>query len=102
MQNVSKAGPDFNPLEEVSDFPSSVPDGLREFLCMVDLHHALERLEHTAVQERVTVEEYRTVEAKATQFFAELLKKYPSRIAREAQSAVANALFSLDFVNEPG
>jgi hypothetical protein len=60
------------------------------------LQIALVRLEQTADRNRVTIEGYRAVESAAFSLFSGLLQSMHPSIAREAQSAIHNALFLLD------
>jgi hypothetical protein len=75
---------------------SETPQNLKPHQDLENLRQALATLEQTAHLNRVTVEGYRAVESAAFSLFLELLRPLPAPIAREAQSAVNNALFLID------
>jgi hypothetical protein len=93
MKNVAGNDENFN-TEPLSDTDW---EGIQEYFSFVELHHALDHLAHTAQPHGVMIEDYKAVQAKASEFFAQLFKHYPANVAREAQSAMSNALFSLEF-----
>jgi hypothetical protein len=69
---------------------------LNTFSLFFEFALALEELERTSFLNRVTVKSYSSVQLSAASLFSDLLKALPPRVAREAQSAIQNALFSLD------
>jgi hypothetical protein len=75
---------------------AETPPNLKPHQDLENLRQALAALEQTADRNRVTIEGYRAVEAAAFSLFSGLLKPMHPSIAREAQSAIHNALFLLD------
>ncbi len=69
---------------------------LRPFMLFFEFFLTLEDLERNSLSERVTIQAYSAVQMAAASLFSVLLKALPPRVAREAQSAIQNALFSLD------
>jgi hypothetical protein len=88
--NPQECNPD-TPLE-----PSPIMGRIEDLNRFVNLCYALDHLEGSTTHNRVTIEAYKDLQAQAVQLFAGLFKPLPPAVAREAQSAISNALFSLD------
>ena len=69
---------------------------IQRAIVLTDLCTILEELESLPREARVTAQAYSAVQSAAASLFSELFKALPPRVAREAQSAIQNALFSLD------
>jgi hypothetical protein len=100
-QNLAEQSLNYKPLDSIAvgDDTTSAKESL-DIVRVEQLREAVLNLERTASGQRVTLFEYRTVETVAAEFFADLLRGLPFNLAREAQSAMSNALFSLE-LTEP-
>ncbi len=93
---LANNGLEIKPLTSVSVCRITASDHKTQTLSLIAaVYEALVGLEDTATPQGVLIGRYRAVEE--AELFAQLLNGYLPRVAQEAQSAIANGLFSLNF-----